>query len=339
MKSNYKLRQSEYCKRLNDGGKILVTGGAGFIGSHIVDTYIDVGHQVAVVDNLSTGKKENLNPQAKFYYVDLLDRKKLEDIFKKEKPEIVNHQAAQVSAAIGVKDPVFDAQNNIIGGINLLQLCAKYKVKKIIYASSAAVYGEPQYLPVDEKHPCKPQTPYGISKYTLEHYIKFFAKVYDFNYLVLRYANVYGPRQNSKGEAGVVALFINRLLNQQIPLIFGKGYKTRDYVYVDDIAQANLLALTARKSNRTYNLGSGKETSDLQLFLKISEFFNPHTPRRCVKVKNVSDRPGDIQHFIYNSIKAKKELDWEARIKLEKGIAETINYYQIQNSNFLNIEN
>lgn len=308
--------------------KILITGGAGFIGSHIVDSYIKAGHRVVVVDNLCTGNIKNLNPKAVFYKIDLRDISRLEKVFQKEKPSIVNHQAAQVSAGVGLTNPIFDAENNIIGGINLLELCAKYKVKKFIYSSSAAVYGEPQHLPVDEEHPCQPQTPYGISKYTVEHYIKFFAKTYDFNYLIFRYANVYGQRQNSQGEAGVVALFINQLLNGQIPSIFGKGDKTRDYIYVEDIVRANLLAHTAGKFNRIYNLGSGEETTDLELFLKVNNLFNPPTPRRCVKVKNVPDRPGDIQHFYFNPQKAKKELNWEAKIDLEKGLVETIGYYK-----------
>ncbi|EKD94210.1 MAG: hypothetical protein ACD_26C00167G0002 [uncultured bacterium] len=300
--------------------KILITGGAGFIGSHIVDAYIKIGYQVVVVDNLVTGDIKNLNKKAQFYHIDICNAKKLELVFKKVKPQIVNHQAAQISVSSSVNNPMFDAKTNIIGGLNLLKLADKYNVNKFIFASSAAVYGEPQYLPVDENHQCNPQSPYGISKLAFEFYLKAQAKLSGFDYIIFRYGNVYGPRQSVKGEAGVVAIFINHLLNKQKPTIFGNGNKTRDYINVSDIARANLLALTTKNINQTYNLGTGKKTSDLELFKTI--FANTN-----IKPNFVPNRVGDIEHFYYTSQRANKLLNWQAKITLVDGIEETISYY------------
>ena len=211
--------------------EVLVTGGAGFIGSNIVDGLIEADHQVIVVDNLSTGKKENLNEQAEFYNLDLEDQE-LKEIFRENEISHVIHHAAQIDVQHSIKDPLFDAQNNILSTINLLECCRAYNVKKIIYASSAAVYGEPDYLPVDEDHPIKAMSPYGISKHTPEHYIKMYSELYNLKYTIFRYANVYGPRQDPKGEGGVVSIFVDKMLAEERPVIFGDGQQTRDFVLI-----------------------------------------------------------------------------------------------------------
>ncbi|OGU29830.1 MAG: UDP-glucose 4-epimerase, partial [Ignavibacteria bacterium GWA2_35_9] len=223
--------------------KILVTGGAGFIASHITDAFINEGHSVTVIDNLSTGFEKNVNPKAKFINADIGDTNLLQ-LFEKEKFDVVNHHAAQMDVRKSVADPAFDANTNIIGTINLLQCCIKTNVKKFMFASTGgAVYGEQNYFPADENHPTSPCSPYGISKLAVEKYLFFYKFQYNFNYTVLRYANIYGPRQNSKGEAGVVAIFTTKLLANEQPVINGTGKQTRDYVYVGDVVKANLTTL------------------------------------------------------------------------------------------------
>ena len=224
--------------------KILVTGGAGFIASHLVDRLIAHGHRVIVVDNLSAGQKENVNPKASFYLTDICDAQALEEVFKRERPEIVNHHAAHVNVRKSVEMPVYDANINILGSLNLCELSKKYQIKKFIYVSTGgAVYGEPKDLPVQETCPVEPLSQYGVSKHTVEHYLSIFYKLYGLNFTVLRYPNVYGPRQSPHGEAGVVAIFSELLLQNKPPTIFGDGSKTRDYVYVEDIVAANLMVL------------------------------------------------------------------------------------------------
>ena len=222
--------------------KILVTGGAGFIASQIADAYITEGHIVTIVDDLSTGFEENVNPAAKFVKINIGDPG-IVDLFNKEKFDLVNHHAAQMDVRKSVADPIFDANTNIMGTINLLQSCVKSGVKKIIFASTGgAVYGEQEYFPADESHPTSPISPYGITKLTIEKYLYFYYLEHKLNYTILRYSNVYGLRQNPFGEAGVVAIFINKLLKGEQPVINGSGEQTRDYVFVEDVVKANLLA-------------------------------------------------------------------------------------------------
>jgi len=235
--------------------KILVTGGAGFIGSHVVDAYLELGHEVVVVDNLSSGSIENLNPKAKFYEMDIRDSD-IEDLFKNEKPDVVNHHAAQMDVRKSVEDPIYDADVNIIGSLNLLQNCIKYGVKKFIFASTGgAIYGEQDYFPADEEHPTRPLSPYGVAKLTVEKYLYFYKEVHGLNYVVLRYANIYGPRQNPHGEAGVVAIFTSKMLKGEQPVINGDGFQTRDYTFVGDVVRANVLALSYEKSD-VFNIGN-----------------------------------------------------------------------------------
>ena len=224
--------------------KILVTGGAGFIASHVADSYIEQGHEVVIVDDLSRGFEHNLNPEARFYRGDIIDRAFLDEVFDREKPEVINHHAAQMDVRRGVREPVFDASVNILGSINLLELAIQHGLRRFIYiASAGAGYGEPKTVPVAEEYPINPITPYGISKHTIEHYLFTFSFLYGLPYVVLRYGNVYGPRQSSKGEAGVFAIFCEQMLAGVLPVIYGDGSKIRDYVYISDVASANVAAL------------------------------------------------------------------------------------------------
>ena len=248
--------------------KILVTSGAGVIGSHIADGLLEAGHEVIIVDNLTTGCRGNLNPHGTFYNMNLLDPE-LDEIFEREQPDIVNHHAAQVDVRKALADPLFDAQQNIIASIRLIELCRKNEVKKVIFASTGgAVYGEPVYLPADENHPIRPLSPYGISKHTVELYLDSALVNFGLDYTVLRYANVYGPRQNPHGEAGVIAIFTETMLKGNRPTIFGDGSSTRDYVFVEDVVQANLLALEAG-DGQIYNIGTGHQTNLNELFSEL----------------------------------------------------------------------
>ena len=301
--------------------KVLVTGGAGFIGSHVVDALVQQGYQVVVVDNLSTGRPENINPAATFYQADIYDSE-LEGIFEKERPELVNHQAAQTVIQKSIEDPVFDARQNILGSLNLVLRCLRFGVKKFIYASSVGVYGEPKYLPLDENHPVNPISYYGISKHTAEHYLHLAHLQHMLSYVVLRYPNVYGPRQSPEGEAGVVAIFTRQMLHGERPTIFGKGDKTRDYVHVSDVVTANLLAMEG-DGNGVYNLGTGVETSDQEMFNLLAELTGYQGKPRYAPV-----REGEIYKICLDSSKAQKELDWQPQFLLREGLSETVDSYR-----------
>jgi len=303
--------------------KILVTGGAGFIGSHIVDKYIDLGHEVFVIDNLSNGKKENLNPKARFYKIDIRDEK-IGEIFAKEKPEIVNHHAAQIDLRKSIKDPVLDAKINILGILNLLENAIKHKVKKFIFASSGgAIYGDAENIPTREDEKPKPLSPYAIAKLVSEQYLEFYFKVHNLPYIALRYANVYGPRQDPLGEAGVIAIFMNKLLSKRPPTINGDGNQTRDYVYVEDVAQANVLAL---KDNITglFNIGTQKEASVNKLFQLISGLLGVDIPaKRGPNIK------GEVKRSCLDYLKAKNVLDWSPKVNLEDGLEKTLEWQKL----------
>jgi UDP-glucose 4-epimerase len=301
--------------------KVLVTGGAGFIGSHLVDALIKQGYQVVVVDNLSTGRLENVNPAATFYQVDICNSE-LDGIFEKERPEFVNHQAAQTVIQKSNEDPALDARQNILGSLNLILQCLRFGVKKIVYASSAGIYGEPEYRPVDESHPVVPISYYGISKHTVEHYLHLAHRQHSLSYVVLRYSNVYGPRQNPKGEAGVVAIFTRQMLQGERPTIFGKGDKTRDYVYVADVVMANLLAIK-KSINGFYNIGTGVETSDQEMFNLLADLTGYQGDPHYAPV-----RKGEIYKICLDGSKAQKELGWQPQFLLREGLRETVNYYR-----------
>ena len=299
---------------------ILVTGGAGFIASHIVDAYIADGHKVIIVDNLSTGFMENINPQAKFYQLDIRSEK-LEDVFQKEKIDVVNHLAAQMDVRRSVSDPKFDASVNVVGGLNLFESAKKHRVKKIIFSSTGgAIYGEQDYFPADEEHPTRPLSPYGITKLCTEKYLYFYNAVYGMNYVILRYANIYGPRQNPHGEAGVVAIFCNKMLKGEQPVINGDGKQTRDYTFVGDVVKANIAALHYNGSN-IYNIGTGIETDVNKLFLEIRTHLNPTCPEQHAPAK-----AGEQQRSVISSKKIESDLGWKPTVQLEEGLRLTAEF-------------
>ncbi|MDK2814152.1 MAG: UDP-glucose 4-epimerase [Thermoanaerobacter sp.] len=303
--------------------KILVTGGAGFIGSHIVDLLIENGYEVVIVDNLSTGKEEFINKKAIFYKKDITDDD-LYEIFEKEKPDYVVHQAAQIDVQRSIDDPVFDAKVNVLGTVNLLECCRKSGVKKIVYASSAAVYGNPEYLPIDEVHKINPISYYGISKHTAEHYFEVYSQLYDLKYTILRYANVYGIRQDPKGEGGVISIFIDKMLKGERPIIFGDGNQTRDFVYVKDVAKANLLALE-KGDSEVVNISTNKATSINKLVELMNEIMNT-----SLEPIYAEPRKGDIVHSYLDNKKALEVLGWKPEYSLKDGLRETIECYRVK---------
>lgn len=301
--------------------KVLVTGGAGFIGSHIVDYLIKNKHEAVVVDNLSTGKEENINAASVFYRVDITDYKSLEKVFIIEKPDYIMHLAAQISIQNSIINPAFDADTNIIGTINLLLCCVKFETKKIIYASTAAVYGNPIYLGVNEEHPVQPLSFYGISKQTSEYYIKVFAEFYNVKYTILRYSNAYGIRQDPKGEGGVVSIFVDKLLNKEQPVIFGDGLQTRDFVYVEDIALANLAAIHSG-DGETVNISINQPTSLIELLKMMNEICGTNVKPICTEAKR-----GDIKTSYLDNGKARQILSWEPIFSLQEGLRLTMEFY------------
>jgi UDP-glucose 4-epimerase len=301
--------------------KVLVTGGAGFIGSHVVDLLIDAGHDVVVVDNLSTGRLSNLNPKAKFYQVDIRSQE-MERVFEAERPEVVDHHAAQMDVRRSVADPIYDADINILGGLNMLNLSVKYGVRKFIHISSGgAVYGEPVYVPCDENHPVQPLCPYGATKYMLELYLYMYKEVHGLDYSVIRYPNVYGPRQDPNGEAGVVAIFTGQMLRNQPLTIYGTGEQVRDYVYVKDCARANQMLLE-NGSGRVYNLGFGIGTTVNQIFEGLRNILEyPAEP------KYGPARAGETFRIFLDAGRARQELGWEPTVPLDEGLRRTTEYF------------
>jgi UDP-glucose 4-epimerase len=304
--------------------KVLVTGGAGFIGSHVVDTYIGSGYEVVVVDDLSTGRISNLNPAARFYQMDIRSPQ-LAEVFAKERPDFVNHHAAQMNVRRSVDDPLYDADVNIRGSINLIECALKFGVKRFLYISTGgAVYGEPVYLPCDEKHPIVPICPYGASKHTVEHYLYMYYFNYGLKYSVLRYPNVYGPRQDPHGEAGVIAIFTGQMLADEQVVINGDGENQRDYVFVGDCARANLLLLQKNGEPDTYNLGFGRGTTVNQVFssLKAITGYTREPIHGPAKV-------GETRRIYLNSEKAARELGWKPGVALNEGLRQTVEYFKM----------
>ncbi|MDP2207985.1 MAG: NAD-dependent epimerase/dehydratase family protein [Bacteroidota bacterium] len=302
--------------------KILVTGGAGFIASHVTDAYINADHSVVIIDNLSMGVKENINPKAKFYQLDIRDDK-VKDIFEQEKFDIVNHHAAQMDVRKSVDDPMFDASVNVVGVLNLLENCKKFDVKKFIFASTGgAIYGEQDYFPADENHPVRPLSPYGITKLATEKYLFYYEQVFGLPYVVLRYANVYGPRQNPHGEAGVIAIFAKKMLEGGQPQINGDGKQTRDYVFVSDVVRANLLALEYGKSD-IFNIGTGIETDVNLLFNEIKKLTNSNCDELHAPAKK-----GEQLRSVLDTRKIEEELTWEPKYKIEEGLNLTVEFFK-----------
>jgi len=303
--------------------KILITGGAGFIGSHVADLLIKNGFDVCIIDNLSSGKPENVNPKAIFYKCDIRDSK-LSEIFQKERPQIVIHNAAQMSVRNSVDDPLNDASINIIGGLNVLEASRKTKVAKIIFASSGGVvYGEQQYFPADENHPTKPISPYGVAKLSFEKYLFYYNYIFGIKYICLRYANVYGLRQDPYGEAGVVAIFSKKLLNNEQPVINGDGKQTRDYVYVKDVATANLAAIRNDFTGEI-NIGTGIETD-------VNDIFNilkKAAGQKDLKEVHAPAKEGEQKRSVLSYKKAQEVLGWEPEMELKMGLVETYNWFK-----------
>lgn len=299
--------------------RILVTGGAGFIGSNIVDAFLAQGHEVAVIDDLSTGKTENLNPRAKFYHADIRDNDALARVFDEFQPELISHQAAKADVRESLAKPQLYAEVNIIGSLNLLEQARRIGTKKIIYAGTGgATYGEPETLPVREDHPVNPLDPYGASKHQVEHYLFLYQYNYGLKYTVLRYPNVYGPRQNPFGEAGVIAIFTYKMLNGETPTINGKGDRERDFCFVGDVAQANVLSLE-QGDNQIYNIGSGVGTNINTVYEILQEATHFNKPANYGP-----DKPGEVYKIYLDASKAKRELGWQATVPLPEGIHRTV---------------
>lgn len=302
--------------------KIVVTGGAGFIGSHVVDAYVERGHQVFVIDDLSTGDRRNLNPKAAFHLMDILDPG-LPELLAEIGPEVINHHAAQMDVRRSVADPGLDARVNVLGLIHLMEGCKELGVKKVLYASSGgAVYGEQERFPAPEDHPKRPASPYGISKLAGEYYLGFYQMAYGIGSVSLRYANVYGPRQRGDGEAGVIAIFIDHLLAGRPPTINGDGRQTRDYVYVGDVVAANVLALESSCSG-PFNIGTGLETDVVALFDSLRE-------KSGARVSAVHGPPkaGEQRRSALDPARARAELGWLPRTSLSEGLEKTLAYYR-----------
>ncbi|RJR07487.1 NAD-dependent epimerase/dehydratase family protein [Candidatus Parcubacteria bacterium] len=302
--------------------KVLVTGGAGFIGSHIVDALIGAGHDVVVIDDLFTGHEKNVNPKARFYKLDIRDAA-LFDLFAVEKFDIVSHQAARGNVRASMADPMIYADVNVRGGINLLECCRKFGTKKSIYSSTGGcVYGELQYLPAGEKHPIQPRDPYGASKASFELYLPVYAMNYGLHYTILRYPNVYGPRQDPFGEAGVVSIFIGQMLQGIQAIINGDGEQLRDYVYIADVVRANMLALT-KGNGGIYNLGWGTGVSVNHIFRSLKTMTNylldeVHGPPKL----------GEVRNCYLDAGKVKRELGWNPLVTFDEGLRHTLDFFR-----------
>jgi UDP-glucose 4-epimerase len=305
--------------------RILVTGGAGFIGSHIVDQCVAAGHEVAIVDNLweeGGGKGKNLNPKAHFFHADITDEARLQSIFDEIRPEVVSHQAAQHSVAISTRDPRLDARVNVVGLLNVLTNCTRAGTRKIIFASSGATYGTPARLPIDEEVPQRPESPYGITKMVAEYYLRYWQEANNLTYTALRYGNVYGPRQDPNGEAGVIAIFAKRFLDHSTVRIDWDGEQKKDYVYVEDVARANLLAIE-HGDNDIFCLGTGRAASVNELYQVLAKItgYKPGVVR-------APKRPGDIYLAYFDYSKAERVLGWKPQVTLEEGIEKTVEFFR-----------
>jgi UDP-glucose 4-epimerase len=301
--------------------RILVTGGAGFIGSQVADRFIAEGHEVAVFDDLSSGFREFVPPRARFFAGDLADAAAVEAAVAEFRPELVDHHAAQIDVRKSVSDPVWDARVNILGSIGLMQACVTHGVRKLVYASTGgALYGEGRQLPAPESHPVNPEAPYGASKHTVEHYLYIWKLLHGLDYTVLRYPNVFGPRQNPHGEAGVNAIFIGLMLAGKRPRIFGDGTAVRDYLFVDDVVAANVLALT-RGSGEMVNLGTGVGTSVLDIVRELNTILGT-----TIEPLHEPARPGEVQRIYLDASRAREVLGWTPQVGFHDGLARTVEW-------------
>ncbi len=302
--------------------KIAVTGGAGFIASHIADAYLSLGHDVVIIDNLSTGKRENIPANARFIEMDVNDPG-IPALFMEEKFDIVNHHAAQMDVRVSVQDPTYDARINILGGINIYESALRSGVKKIIFASSGGtVYGEQEYFPADERHPTKPISPYGIAKLSNEQYLYYYAHVHGLPSVAFRYANIYGPRQNPHGEAGVIAIFAQKLLRGEQPVINGDGLQTRDYVYVGDVVAANILALQPQMIG-AYNIGTGIETDVNTLFGHLRDL----TQSTCEE-QHAPAKQGEQLRSVLSHERIFASFGWTPKMDIVEGLSKTVDSFR-----------
>ncbi len=305
--------------------KVLVTGGAGFIGSHLVDRLVQEGHEVVVVDNLSTGKRKNVNRAATFYKSDI-QNPRLERVFRNERPSVVFHLAAQMNVRRSVDDPMFDASVNILGTLNVVEQAVRHGARKVVFASSGgAIYGEQDIFPAPESHPTRPLSPYGISKLSGEHYLAYYHRVCGIQTVSLRFANVYGPRQDPEGEAGVIAIFIQKLLNGEQPVVNGNGRQTRDFVYVEDVVEANLCVM-GQGIEGIFNVGTSVETPINEVFGLIREF----TKSECKEVHGPAKKGEQLRSCVDPS-KLKQQFGWEPRATLAEGLRRTVDYFREKN--------
>ncbi len=305
--------------------RILVTGGAGFIGSHVADVFLEAGHRVAVVDALVAG--ENRTPQGAVFYQEDIRRPACANVFERERPDVVVHQAAQVNLRQSIEDPVTDAETNVLGTLRLLDLARRFGTRQFIFASTGgAVYGEPQVLPANEDHPILPTSPYGLHKYVGEQYLSYYGRVYGLETVVLRYANVYGPRQTPSTESGVISVFGNALLRGESPVVFGDGTQTRDFVYVEDVANANLRALR-RGIPEPINIATGIETSINDLFARLQTLAGTR-----VKPVHGPGVPGEVHRISLGIQRAEALLEWRPRVSLEEGLRRTVEWLRAERS-------
>jgi UDP-glucose 4-epimerase len=298
--------------------KILLTGGAGFIGSHLAEAFLSQGHEVAVVDNLSSGRREQVPAGAQFYPYDIRSQE-TSDLIGRWRPQVLVHHAAQMSVRLSVEDPVMDARENIMGSLNLFQAAARVGMEKILFASTGgAMYGDQAPVPAREEDRAMPECPYGVAKLAVEHYLHFYQREYGITPISLRYANVYGPRQNGLGEAGVVAIFIEKFLAGEQPLINGDGLQTRDFVCVEDLVAANLAALDYPRAG-VFNIGTGRETDILTVYRQLQGIIgSPRGPAHGPA------KPGEQRRSALDSTRAGKLLDWQPRLTLAEGLARTV---------------
>ena len=305
--------------------KILVTGGAGFIGSHIVDAFIRDGHTVSIVDDLSSGRRENVNASAQFYECDIRDRAALENIMQEGRFEVVCHHAAQIDVRRSVADPALDASVNLLGLLVLMECCVKFGVRRVIFASSGgAIYGEQDAFPAGEEHPTRPLSPYGISKLASEHYLYYYHTIHGIDAIALRYANVYGPRQNPHGEAGVVAIFATKMLKSERPIVNGDGKQTRDYVFVEDVARANLKALQCR-GIQAFNVGTGKETDVNEIYRLIKQ----HTGFPF-EAEHGLEKKGEQRRSVIDAARINRVLGWSPTVGIEEGLLLTVAAFKVE---------
>ncbi|MDR5709436.1 MAG: NAD-dependent epimerase/dehydratase family protein [Armatimonadota bacterium] len=302
--------------------KVLVTGGAGFVGSHVVEHLLRAGHEVVVVDDLRTGRRENLPPGVRLYALDILDPR-MGEVFEQERPQVLSHHAAQASVAISLRDPELDARVNVVGTLKLLQYCVRTGVRHFVFASTGgAIYGEATAIPCPEDYPPRPISPYGVHKLCAEHHLLAWSALYGLRGTVLRYGNVYGPRQDPEGEAGVVAIFTATMLRGRPPVIFGDGLHTRDYVYVEDVAEANLRVIE-RGVEGVYNIGTGVETSTRDLFDLLRELVG----YRGEPVYG-PPRPGDVRRIALDCRRASEAFGWHPRTPLREGLSRTVAWFR-----------